>query len=770
MAERARRRSVTARTSLVVAGALFASMLPGVTGWAQSAPARDVVLRDVGHGVSWTGSFQDAARPSEWRAYSAAGSCDHLGCGELAVGGALPADVWARPGGVQIAVNWPDEENDLDLYVYGPDGLLAGKSDGVIASSGESVRVQNAANGRYRVVVVPRVVVGPMGYQGFAEVERNTPVEPVRPLLPNLVALPARNPHLRTGVYYADHKQDGSPSCYPEEIAERGARRCLRFDQVIVNNGDGPFELRYRMEGLATDQQLRQRVYNSDGTSTDFKVDTYEFHPTHAHFHYKTFGQAILYRTRADGSLEKVREGRKNGFCMIDVENTRFGVDDRGVPYKGEAPRTYYFPRCNAPTERDEHGTYMVNGISAGWADVYSSFLACQFVVIDALPNGDYTLQSTTNAKHVAGEECYGDNTVWTGLRINGNVVTVIDPPFIPADCIRFNRANVAAVNVGGRWKVVEGGTHWMLDTGSSQWEAQRAVEIINHYKLASMCFVGRPRCGPVNPMMYWLNDAGRAPSGQLPGEDCIPFDRDHLSVVEIGGRWKVVEGTHWLLDFGVGEGNARAALHFIRKHRFDQICFVGRPDPSMTYFKTNPRRPPVIDWLDPRRIEAAIESPTWWREHLRLVADRAPALDLSTEHAGTGPAAREIDGFVVDVQRGRESAIVELGGITGLALTGEVVIHLPKPADVVDIGIAHDGKPPVVAAYAGGRGLAKASTGPVPRQIENLRLVGSSIDRLVITSEGEAILNYIRTEPRESGRVKKAGGRERQQTNDHDH
>jgi hypothetical protein len=42
---------------------------------------------------------------------------------------------------------------------------------------------------------------------------------------------------------------------------------------------------------------------------------------------------------------------------MIDVENTRFGADPTGVPYKGEAARTYYFPRCNTATEHDGYGT-----------------------------------------------------------------------------------------------------------------------------------------------------------------------------------------------------------------------------------------------------------------------------------------------------------------------------------------------------------------------------------------------------------------------------
>src|SRR5205085_2535063 len=171
------------------------------------------------------------------------------------------------------------------------------------------------------------------------------------------------------------------------------------------------------------------------------------------------------------------------------------------------------------------------------------------------------------NAQHKVTEDCYGDNTIWTGLRISGNNVQEIPPPYIPEDRIPFNPANVSAIQAGGRWKVAEG-NHWMLDTGTSQGEAQRAVEIIKHYGLASMCFVGRPRCGDVTPMMYWLTAAGRAPSGSLPGEDVIGFDRANLEVKQVGDRWKVVEGTHWLLDFGPGQGNAIAALHFIWNHR----------------------------------------------------------------------------------------------------------------------------------------------------------------------------------------------------------
>jgi hypothetical protein len=389
--------------------------------------ASDGVLNGVAATVAWEGTFHDTAAPSDPHLYGAPGSCAQLGCAEFGVDVALPPGVWdGAPGGVQIAVNWPDEENDLDLYVYGPDGSLAGRSDGAIASTGESVRLHDAADGRYRVVVVPRVVAGPMGYQAFAEVERDPAGEPARPLLPNLVTLPVRHPHLRTGAYYADHKQEGTPSCYPEEVAEQGARRCLRFDQVIANVGDGPFELRYRMEGLATDQQLRQRIYASNGTFTELTVDTYQFHPVHAHFHYKNFGQAFLYRAGPDGTLEKVREGRKNGFCMIDVENTRFGADPSGVAYKGEAARTYYFPRCNTATEHDEHGTYMVNGISVGWADVYNWFLADQYIEISGVPDGVYVLETVANPARTVHETSYDDNAARVTIRIRGDAVELL--------------------------------------------------------------------------------------------------------------------------------------------------------------------------------------------------------------------------------------------------------------------------------------------------------------------------------------------------------
>lgn len=489
-----------------------------------------------------------------------------------------------------------------------------------------------------------------------------------------------------------------------------GSHRLMRFDFLSYNAGTADLVI----------------------GSPAARPDLFVWSSGHGHYHLKDFNEFLLFD--AGGNLATV--GYKQAFCAIDIE--------RISPTASASAR---FSDCNSD-----------QGISAGWADVYSAFLACQFIVIDGIPDGDYTLQSTTNAQHRVGEDCFGNNTIWTGLRMTGNTVQVIDPPFVPQDRIPFNRINVAAVQAGGRWKVAEG-NHWMLDTGASEWEAQRAVEIINHYQLAELCFVGRPRCGDVSPMMYWLTDVGGAPHGSLPGEDCLPFERSNLTVVEIGGRWKVVEGTHWLLDFGPGEGNAVAALHVIRKYGFDQICFVGRPDPAMTYFKSSDHRG-VIDLIDPRRIEAAIDPPRWWSQQVALAAAKAPSVDFGEESPGTESNLRELGPYTLEVRDSRVSEILERHRVRGLGTGHETEIRLAEAAEVVDIGIAHFGDPPTLTAYAGEERVAEATADPRQRQIENIRLAGAGIDRVVIASpDSSAILNYLRSQPSTGADERRSGG-----------
>ena len=160
-------------------------------------------------------------------------------------------------------------------------------------------------------------------------------------------------------------------------------------------------------------------------------------------------------------------------------------------------------------------------------------------------------------------------------------------PPPAPSveDCITFDPNAASVTQIGGRWKVVVGDM-WMLDFAGNEAEARQALQIIQSYGLTSQCFVGRPN----PPMQYYLVN-GSAPSGALAGEDCVAFNPAAIQVQMINGAWKIVEGSHWILDFAGNQANAQLAFDLIQKYGFTHICFVGRPNPPMTYFRGDSRR-----------------------------------------------------------------------------------------------------------------------------------------------------------------------------------
>jgi hypothetical protein len=147
-------------------------------------------------------------------------------------------------------------------------------------------------------------------------------------------------------------------------------------------------------------------------------------------------------------------------------------------------------------------------------------------------------------------------------------------------DCIHFDYHQARIAYVRGRWKIAVG-SMWLLDFGVNQSAAIKAWRIINHYKLNSQCFVGRPNAS----MEYYLTD-GKSPVGPFSGEDSIGFNPSAVTVKKIQGRWKIVEGDHWILDFDQKEQEALKAFRVIQKYGFNRICFVGRPNAEMIYFR----------------------------------------------------------------------------------------------------------------------------------------------------------------------------------------
>ncbi len=150
----------------------------------------------------------------------------------------------------------------------------------------------------------------------------------------------------------------------------------------------------------------------------------------------------------------------------------------------------------------------------------------------------------------------------------------------IHEDCVGFNPNHIKVARIHGRWKVVEG-NHLLFDFGSKRNEARETLRIIKHYGMNQSCFVGRPR-----PSFQYMLRSGQAPTGRLRGEDCIGFNPSGIRVEKVRGQWKIVEGSHYLFDFGTNEKEARKAFSVMKKHRFSESCFVGRPKPGFQYLK----------------------------------------------------------------------------------------------------------------------------------------------------------------------------------------
>lgn len=406
--------------SLVVVTIILIGTLGG-----SASGSNDSTLSNVADQLHWEGAVEGSIS-----AYPVA--CSAPSCDEFAFDVSLPGGKWPRPGSVQVGIRWADEGDDLDLFVSDASGQVVASSLGT-ASTAESVFLPEVTNGSYRATVVSRaeqllegrfttdVVDHAVAYEGIIEVEWNARVEPRRELLPNLVSFPSRNVKFATGAYLFDPGVSLG-SCYADEIVEATARRCLRFDQILGNEGEGPLELRFRTDGLGTDQEIRQRIYASDGSYRDSRADTYTFHPLHAHFHYDNFARSKLWPSNDEG--ERVSDvaaavGDKVGFCPADIENYGFGE-------KGDGARTYTFDRCNDPTESEQSGNYMVTGISAGWADVYNWFLADQYIEVSGVPDGYYLLETLADPADTVLESDETDNAVEVLIRLCGEKVDLL--------------------------------------------------------------------------------------------------------------------------------------------------------------------------------------------------------------------------------------------------------------------------------------------------------------------------------------------------------
>jgi hypothetical protein len=172
--------------------------------------------------------------------------------------------------------------------------------------------------------------------------------------LPDLaIYYPAITPHI---VY---RNFEANDCAVQEGCVQPGVRRMLQFALQTRNIGSADL------------------IMGNPATNSAFYYD-----PCHGHFHYEGFAE---YRLR-DINSNIVVVGHKIGFCLEDV-----------VRWSSTAGQNSRYD-CN------------YQGIQAGWADVYSEDVPCQWLDITGLPGGTYTLELEVNPSRAIVEASYANN------------------------------------------------------------------------------------------------------------------------------------------------------------------------------------------------------------------------------------------------------------------------------------------------------------------------------------------------------------------------
>ena len=145
--------------------------------------------------------------------------------------------------------------------------------------------------------------------------------------------------------------------------------------------------------------------------------------------------------------------------------------------------------------------------------------------------------------------------------------------------CIRFDPDDVEVVITPGGYGLSSAGT-WITEVEGSRAEARLAVYIIRFYGMDEFCTIGRDG----KTLSYYLVN-GWAPQGRSPSEDCLWFDSTWSQLKNIDGWWTLVDRNNTALSLGRDKAAAQLAVKTIQAKNFSEICFVGRPNPSMVYF-----------------------------------------------------------------------------------------------------------------------------------------------------------------------------------------
>lgn len=185
-------------------------------------------------------------------------------------------------------------------------------------------------------------------------------------------------------------------------------RRIIRFTNAIMNGGPGAMEIWGYSETASGKTIVIQKINTPQGTPRNVVVGEFVFHPEHDHWHFGDFARYEILSLTTNGALGTVvAVSGKISYCLRDDLRSELPDAPRGQSYLG----------CNQKMQ----------GISAGWMDVYRYHLPGQSIEITNLSNGIYALRSIVNPGNQLWEGNPANNAAIVYIEIADRYVQIID-------------------------------------------------------------------------------------------------------------------------------------------------------------------------------------------------------------------------------------------------------------------------------------------------------------------------------------------------------